>query len=127
MSAVSVIRLGEALIATVPQDLSDNEALTFREMLAGGLEASSAELVLLDISALEIVDSFIGRLLSDIAQVSRLLGAETVIVGMQPPVAMTLVELGLDLKGVRTALTPERALAVVRQASRWQGRNDQRR
>lgn len=115
MNAVSVIRLGRALIATVPADLSDSDAVSLREVLTERLEESSAEVVLLDISVLEFIDSFVGRLLSDIALASRLLGAETVIVGMQPAVAMTLVELGLDLRGIRTALTAERALSRIRQ------------
>lgn len=114
MSDVSVIHLLGALIATVPEDLDDSEAMAFREALTARVEQTDANLVLLDLSALEIVDSFIGRLLSDLSLLSRLLGAETIIVGMQPAVAMTLVELGLDLKGIRTALTAERALAMVR-------------
>lgn len=120
MSDVSVIHLSGALIATVPEDLNDSEALAFREVLTSRVEQTDAHLVLLDLSALEVVDSFIGRLLSDVSLLSRLLGAETVIVGMQPAVAMTLVELGLDLKGLRTALTAERALEMV--GKRWQDR-----
>lgn len=124
MSAVSVIRLGSALIATVPQDLDDSEAIEFRETVIERLAESAADAVLLDISALEIVDSFIGRLLSDIGQTSRLLGAETVMFGMQPAVAMTLVELGLDLSGVRTALNAGRAMALIARRSDGNMRND---
>ena len=126
MSEVSVIHLSGALIATVPEDLDDHEAMTFREGLTARLEQTDASLVLLDLSALEIVDSFIGRLLGDISSLSRLLGAETIIVGMQPAVAMTLVELGLDLKGVRTALTVERALTIVRRPRQDHGGNGRR-
>lgn len=126
MSDVSVIRLSGALIATVPEDLGDSEAMAFREALTARIEQTGAHLVLLDLSALEIVDSFIGRLLNDISMLSRLLGAETIIVGMQPAVAMTLVELGLDLKGVRTALTAERALAMVRKQRQDPGSNGRR-
>ncbi len=126
MSEVSVIHLAGALIATVPQDLNDSEAMDFREVLTARVEQTDVDLVLLDLSALEVVDSFIGRLLSDIGMLSRLLGAETIIFGMQPAVAMTLVELGLELKGVRTALTAERALAMARKGRQDHGGNGRR-
>jgi rsbT antagonist protein RsbS len=107
---VPIIKVGGTLIATVPQDVGDSEAVAFQEAINNSIERTAAVGVLLDISALETVDSFFGRLLSDIAAGARLLGAETVVAGMQPAVAVTLVELGLVLKGVRTVLDVEQGL-----------------
>jgi rsbT antagonist protein RsbS len=113
---VPIIRLGDILIASVQEDLTDGDAALLQEELIGRLERSGARGVLLDVSVLKMIDSFLGRLLHDIALGARLLGAHTVVVGIQPAVAITLVELGLELKGVRTALNSEKGMAVLRQA-----------
>ncbi len=114
MARIPIIQVGNTLIATVLEDLHDRDALQFQEDLGSLLERTGARGVLLDLSVVELVDSFLGRLLNDIAMGTRLLGAHTVIVGMQPQVAMTLVELGLELKGIRTALNPEKGMAMLR-------------
>jgi rsbT antagonist protein RsbS len=111
---VPIIRIGDMLIATVQEDLSDRDALDLQAELGATLEKTGARGVLLDVSIVDTVDSFLGRLLSDVAIGARLLGAHTVLVGIQPAVAITLVELGLELKGVRTALNPEKGLALLR-------------
>src|SRR6185437_14248357 len=110
MARVPILRLGEMLIATVLEDLRDTDALDLQERLNASLERTGAQAVLLDVSAVETLDSFLGRLLNDIAATARLLGAVTVIVGIQPAVAITLVELGLELRGVQTALTMDQGL-----------------
>jgi rsbT antagonist protein RsbS len=110
---IPIIKLGAILIATVQEDLADCDALALQEDLGAALERTAARGVLLDISVVETVDSFLGRLLNDVATGSRLLGAQTVVVGIQPAVAITLVELGLELKGIRTALNPEKGLALL--------------
>ena len=114
MAQVPIIQVGQVLIATVQEDLDDRDALALQERLSQMLERSGARGVLLDISVVETVDSFLGRLLNDVAAGSQLLGARTVITGIQPAVAITLVELGLELKGIRTALNPEKGLALLR-------------
>ncbi len=114
MAAVPVLRIGDTLIATVLEDLHDRDALDLQVKLAEELQRTGARGVLLDISVVEIVDSFLGRVLNDTATATRLLGAHTVVVGMKPAVAMTLVELGLELHGVRTALSPEKGMALLR-------------
>ena len=114
MARVPIIRFGDTLVATVQEALQDRDALALQAELAEELERTGARGVLLDVSVVETVDSFLGRLLSDIATGARLLGAQTVVVGIQPAVAITLVELGRELKGVRTALTPEKGLALLR-------------
>ena len=115
MGRVPIIRLGDVLIASVQEDLTDGDAALLQEELIGRLERTGARGVLLDVSVLQLIDSFLGRLLHDIALGARLLGAQTVVVGIQPAVAITLVELGLELEGVRTALNAEKGLAVLRQ------------
>src|SRR5688500_5439509 len=114
MARVPIVRVGDTLIATVMEDLHDRDAMQLQVDIGAALEKSGARGVLLDISIVELIDSFLGRLLNDVAAGTRLLGAQAVIVGMQPQVAMTLVELGLDLKGVRTALTPDKGMALLR-------------
>ena len=114
---VPIIKVGTTLIATVSQDLGDSDAIELQEAINVGIEKTGAVGVLLDISALQTVDSFLGRLLSDIAIGARLLGAETVVAGMQPAVAITLVELGLALKGVRTVLDAEHGLHILQASS----------
>lgn len=113
MARALILRLGEVLVATVLEDLRDSDALDLQERLHAALERTGARGVLLDVSAVETLDSFLGRLLNDIAAGARLLGAATVVVGIQPAVAMTLVELGLELRGVQTALTVEHGLACL--------------
>jgi len=113
MVRVPVIRVGDTLIATVVEDLQDRDALRLQEDLGQALERTGARGVLLDLSVVELVDSFLGRLLNDVASTTRLLGATTVLVGIRPAVAVTLVELGLELRGVYTALTPDRGLALL--------------
>ena len=115
MARVPIIRLGDTLIATVQEALHDRDALALQAELGAALEQTGACGVLLDVSVVETVDSFLGRLLSEIAAGARLLGAQTVVVGIQPAVAITLVELGLGLAGVRTALDPEKGMALLRQ------------
>jgi len=114
MSGVaSLIKVGPTLIVTIPEDIGDEEAVALQENINEQIERTNASGLLVDITALETVDSFLGRLLNDIAVGGRLLGAETVVAGMRPAVAMTLIELGLQLKGVRTALDSERGLAML--------------
>jgi len=114
MARVPIIHLGETLIATVQEDLRDQDALDLQQRLSEQLVRTGARGVLLDLAVAETVDSFLGRLLGDIAAGARLLGAHTVVVGIQPAVAITLVELGLELRGVHTALTPEKGRAHLR-------------
>ena len=113
MARVPIIRLGKVLIATVQEELYDHDALQLQEELGQLLEHGVARGVLLDLSTVATVDSFLARLIGAIAAASRLLGAETVVVGLQPAVAVTLVELGLTLPGVRTALDAEKGLAIL--------------
>lgn len=111
MERIPILRIGDILLVTIQVDLQDKMAMTLKEDLAERIVTSSANGVLIDISALEIVDSFVGRMINTIASVSRVLDAETVVVGMRPSVAITLVELGLSWSGVRTALDVDRGLA----------------
>lgn len=113
MDRIPIIKIGKYLLATVQSDIRDDVALAFQENLGNRIIATHARLVLFDISSLQIVDSFIGRLIADIAGIARLLDAEVIVVGMQPAVAITLVELGLTLSGIRTALNVESALAMA--------------
>ncbi len=115
MTDVPIIRVGTTLIAPVHEELTDKEALAFQEALNHRLEVDGARGVLIDVTLVQTIDSFLGRLLHDTALGARLLGAETVIAGIQPAVAMTLVELGLSLEGIRTALTPEQGLRLLAQ------------
>ena len=105
--------MGESLLVTIQVDMHDRLAMTLQDDLTAAIARNRTKGVLIDISALEIVDSFIGRVLANIAAMSRVLDAETVVVGMQPAVAITLVELGLSLPGVRTALNVERGIAML--------------
>jgi len=106
--------MGHLLLVTIQVDMHDRLALTLQDDLTMRITETGARGVLIDISSLEIVDSFIGRMLANIAGVARVLDAETVVVGMQPAVAITLVELGLSLPGVRTALNVEKGMAMLR-------------
>ncbi|MED5619938.1 STAS domain-containing protein [Ideonella sp. BN130291] len=121
MQRIPILQMGKCLLVTIQVDLQDQTALALQDDLASRIEATGAHGVLIDISALEIVDSFIGRMLASISGISRVLDATTVVVGMQPAVAITLVELGLSLEGVRTALNVERGMQLLRAAAEEQG------
>lgn len=116
MDRVPVLTLGDVLLVSIQVDLEDQLALRLQEDLAERIVATGVHGVIIDITALDIVDSFVGRMLATIASVSRVLDAETVVVGMRPAVAITLVELGLPLKGIRTALNVELGLRMLREA-----------
>ena len=116
MDRIPILKMGRVLLVTIQVDLQDQVALALQDDLANKIESSGARSVLIDISALEIVDSFIGRMLAGISGIARVLDAATVVVGMQPAVAITLVELGLSLHGVRTALNVERGMRLLRLA-----------
>jgi rsbT antagonist protein RsbS len=111
---IPILRIGEFLLVTIQVDMHDQLALTLQDDLTARIEKTGAKGVLIDISALDMVDSFIGRMISNISSVARILSATTVVVGMQPAVAITLVELGLELPGVLTALDAERGMALLR-------------
>ena len=113
MDRIPILKLGDALLVTIQVDMHDRLAMALEEDLTTRIVATRAKGVLIDISALDIVDSFIGRMLDNIAAVSRILDADTVVVGMRPAVAITLVELGLSLTGVKTALNVERGMALI--------------
>jgi rsbT antagonist protein RsbS len=115
---IPILKLGRALLVTIQVDMHDRLALALEEDLTQKIVTTGARGVLIDISALEVVDSFIGRMLNTIAGVSRILDADTVLVGMQPAVAITLVELGLTLSGVKTALNVERGMKMISQSVR---------
>ena len=114
MDRIPILKMGEYLLVTIQIDMHDRLAVSLQDDLTQKIVSARAKGVLIDISALEVVDSFIGRTLADIAAMSRILDAETVVVGMQPAVAITLVELGLSLEGVRTALNVERGMDLLR-------------
>jgi rsbT antagonist protein RsbS len=114
MERIPILKLGDALLVTIQVDMHDRLVTTLQEDLTEKIVRHNARGVLIDISALEIVDSFIGRMLDNIAAVSRILDARTVVVGMRPAVAITLVELGLTLAGVQTALNVERGMLLIR-------------
>lgn len=113
MYRIPILQMGKTLLVTIQVDMQDQMALALQDDLANKIADSGAEGVLIDISALEIVDSFVGRMLASISGISRVLDATTVVVGMQPAVAITLVELGLSLTGVRTALNVERGMELL--------------
>jgi rsbT antagonist protein RsbS len=114
MERIPILRMGEFLLVTIQVDMHDQLALTLQDDLTRAIEKQGAKGVLIDISALTMVDSFIGRMISDISGMARILDAKTVVVGMQPAVAITLVELGLSLTGVATALNVERGMQLLR-------------
>jgi rsbT antagonist protein RsbS len=116
MERIPILRMGKYLLVTIQVDMHDRLAMQLQEDLTTRIAKDQARGVLIDISALDIVDSFIGRMLADIAGMSRVLDAQTVVVGMQPAVAITLVELGLSLQGVRTALDVERGMKLLEQS-----------
>lgn len=120
MERIPILRMGEYLLVTIQVDMHDELALRLQDDLAERIRATAARGVLIDISALDIVDSFIGRMIGTISGLSRIMDAATVVVGMQPAVAITLVELGLNLPGVWTALDVERGMALLRERVREQ-------
>jgi len=118
MERIPILRMGSVLLVTIQVDMQDQTAMALQEDLADKIAKTGANGVLIDISALEIVDSFVGRMLASISGIARILSATTVVVGMQPAVAITLVELGLSLEGVRTALNVERGVQLLQRARR---------
>jgi rsbT antagonist protein RsbS len=114
MERIPILKMGEFLLVSIQVDMHDQLALALQDDLTEKIAKTGAHGVLIDISAVEVVDSFIGRMIANIAAMARILDARTVLVGMQPAVAITLVELGLDLPGVRTALDVERGMALLR-------------
>jgi rsbT antagonist protein RsbS len=116
MERIPILRMGRFLLVTIQVDMHDQLAMTLQDDLTQRIVRDRARGVLIDISSLDVVDSFIGRMISNIASMSRVLDAQTVVVGMQPAVAITLVELGLELPGVRTALNVEKGMALLQSA-----------
>ena len=115
---LSILKMGDFLLVTIQIDMNDRVAMGLQENLSSRIVSTSARGVLIDISSLDIVDSFMGRMLDNIAATSRVLDAETVVVGMRPAVAITLVELGMSLTGVRTALNVDRGIDLLRTSLR---------
>jgi rsbT antagonist protein RsbS len=116
MDRIPILRMGDFLLVTIQVDMYDQLAMTLQDDLTNTISKTAAKGVLIDISSLEMVDSFIGRMLANISSMSRILDAQTVVVGMQPAVAITLVELGMSLAGVKTALNVEKGMRLLREA-----------
>ena len=116
MERIPILKIGKCLIAPIQVDMDDSTAIALQEELTQQIVKHRARGVLIDISSLDVVDSFIGRMLANTAAMARVLDAQTVVVGMQPSVAITLVELGLSLKGVRSALNVEKGMELLREA-----------
>lgn len=116
MERIPILKMGSFLLVTIQVDMHDQLAMTLQDDLTARIVSDRASGVLIDISSLDVVDSFIGRMLGNIAGMARVLDAETVVVGMQPSVAITLVELGLSLSGIRTALNVDRGMELLRAA-----------
>ena len=116
MERIAILKMGDSLLVSIQVDMHDRLAMALQDDLTAKIVATRARGVLIDISSLEVVDSFIGRMLTNIAAMARVLDAKTVVVGMRPAVAITLVELGLSLPGVRTALNVERGMELIRSA-----------
>ena len=117
MDRIPILRMGPVLLVSIQVDMHDQLALTLQDDLTARIVQDRSRGVLIDISSLDVVDSFIGRMISNIAAMSRVLDAQTVVVGMRPAVAITLVELGLDLAGVRTALNVEKGMALLQEST----------
>lgn len=115
MDRIPILKVGNCLLVTIQVDMHDELALSLQEDLTAQIAKYAARGVLIDISSLEIVDSFIGRMLANIAAMSRVLDAQTVLTGMQPAVAITLVELGMSLPGIKTALNVERGMDLLKE------------
>ena len=113
MERIPILRMGDSLLVSIQVDMHDRLAITLQDDLTSRIAETKARGVLIDISALEVVDSFIGRMLANIAAMARVLDADTVVVGMRPAVAITLVELGLELPGVRTALDVAKGMELI--------------
>jgi rsbT antagonist protein RsbS len=124
MEHIPILKLGRFLLVTIQVDMHDRLAMVLQEELTGRIVSDRARGVLIDISALDIVDSFIGRMLSNIAGMARILDAQTVVVGMQPSVAITLVELGLSLPGIRTALDVDRGMDLLKASVEEEGEDE---
>ena len=116
MERIPVLKMGDCLLVSIQVDMHDRLAVALQDDLTGKISSTRARGVLIDISALDVVDSFIGRMLGNIAAMAQVLDARTVVVGMRPAVAITLVELGLDLPGVQTALDVEKGMALIQRA-----------
>src|SRR5579884_4223434 len=116
MEKIPILKMGEFLLVSIQVDMHDRLAMALQEDLTNRISETGARGVLIDISSLEIVDSFIGRMLGNIAAMSRVLDAQTVVVGMQPAVAITLVELGMSLAGVKTALNVDAGMELLQEA-----------
>ena len=114
MDRIPILKLGDLLLVTIQVDMHDRLAMTLQDDLTNMIERTGARGVLIDISSLDVVDSFMGRMLANIASMARILDAQTVVVGMRPAVAITLVELGLPFPGVRTALDIDKGMAILR-------------
>ena len=115
MDRIPILKVGDCLLVTIQVDMHDQLAMSLQEDLTAQIAKNASKGVLIDISSLEIVDSFIGRMLANIAAMSRVLDAQTVLTGMQPAVAITLVELGMSLPGIKTALNVERGMELLRE------------
>lgn len=124
MERIPILKMGNCLLVTIQVDMHDRLAVTLQDDLTQRIVRDRARGVLIDISALDVVDSFIGRMLDNVAAMARILDAHTVVVGMRPAVAITLVELGLSLKGVRTALNVERGMELIRASIAGTGDDD---
>ena len=124
MERIPILRMGRFLLVTIQVEMDDQIAIGLQEDLTSQIEKTGAKGVLIDISAVETVDSFIGRMIGNISAMSLILDARTVVVGMQPAVAITLVELGLTLPGVRTALNVERGMALLASLEEFSERED---
>jgi rsbT antagonist protein RsbS len=116
MDRIPILKMGDCLLVTIQVDMHDRLAMALQDDLTNMINRTAARGVLIDISSLEMVDSFIGRMLSNISSMAQVLDAATVVVGMQPAVAITLVELGMSLTGVRTALNVEKGMKLLRDA-----------
>ncbi len=123
MDRIPILKMGEFLLVTIQIDMHDRLALTLQDDLTEQIVRHHSKGVMIDISALEMVDSFIGRMLSNIANMASLLDAQTVVVGMQPSVAITLVELGMPMRGIRTALDVDKGIQMLRIAGRGKNGN----
>ncbi|MFS0755584.1 STAS domain-containing protein [Noviherbaspirillum sp. 1P10PC] len=117
MERIPILKMGQLLLVTIQVDMHDRLAMTLQDDLTTRIVKDRAKGVLIDISALDLVDSFIGRMINNIAAMAKILDADTVLVGMQPAVAITLVELGLTLEGVKTALNVERGMTMLKLGS----------